>query len=153
MVDVICEASVSQLSDISTLDSITFLQRTNVTRYRKCHLKKAARNQRFHPKDMSCNTPVYYGIEAATFHFEQTRRLETSVPVMLEKNIHDSLLKITWRSVCVCVCVCVCQRNQRREQNVTFLCFSCILLFPSWVIVLNNALWALTATASKSLSQ
>src|SRR4029434_664996 len=26
MVDVICEASVSQLSDISTLDSITFLQ-------------------------------------------------------------------------------------------------------------------------------
>src|SRR4029434_10109318 len=47
MVDVICEASVSQLSDISTLDSITFLQRTNVTRYRKCHLKKAARNQRF----------------------------------------------------------------------------------------------------------
>src|SRR4029434_1133240 len=76
MVDVICEASVSQLSDISTLDSITFLQRTNVTRYRKCHLKKAARNQRFHPKDMSCNTPVNYCIEAATFHFEQTRRLE-----------------------------------------------------------------------------
>src|SRR4029434_952802 len=80
MVDVICEASVSQLSEISTLaytlDSITFLQRTNVTRYRKCHLKKAAQNQRFHPKDMSCNTPVYYGIEAATFHFEQTQRLK-----------------------------------------------------------------------------
>ena len=79
MVDVICEASVSQLSDISMLayvNSITFLQRTNVTRYRKSHLKKAARNQRFHPKDMSCNTPVNYGIEAATFHFEQTRRLE-----------------------------------------------------------------------------
>src|SRR4029434_8220476 len=97
MVDVICEASVSQMSDISTLDSITFLQHTNVTRYRNCHLKKAARNQRFHPKDMSCNTPVYYGIEAATFHFEQTRRLKIkSVPVMvtwvgqtnkLEKNI------------------------------------------------------------------
>src|SRR4029434_9209062 len=52
-----------------------FLQQTKVTRYRKCHLKKAARNQRFHPKDMSCNcnTPVYYGIKAATFHFEQTR--------------------------------------------------------------------------------
>src|SRR4029434_1536071 len=55
------------------LDSITLLQRTNVTRYRKCHLKKAARNQRFHPKDMSCNTPVYHGMEAATFHFKQTR--------------------------------------------------------------------------------
>src|SRR4029434_8884371 len=73
MVYVICEASVSQLSYISTSDSITFLQRTNVTRYRKCHLKKATRNQCFHPKDMSCNTPVYYGIKAATFHFEQTR--------------------------------------------------------------------------------
>src|SRR4029434_2399378 len=109
MVDVICEASVSQLSDISTLDSITFLQRTNVTRYRKCTLKKAARNQHFHPKDMYCNTPVYYDIEAATFHFEHTQRLEIkSVPVMgtwvgqtnkLETNIHDSLRsQITWRS-------------------------------------------------------
>src|SRR4029434_5431141 len=95
------------------LDSITLLQRTNVTRYRKCHLKKAARNQRFHPKDMPCNTynntPVYYGMEAATFHFEQTRRLEIkSVPVMvtwvgqtnkLVKNIHDTLRsQITWRT-------------------------------------------------------
>src|SRR4029434_3132814 len=84
MIDVICEASVSQLSDFSTLAyvrySITLLQRTNVTRYRKCHFK----NQRFHPKDMSCNTPVYYRIEAATFHFEQIRRLKIkSVPVMV----------------------------------------------------------------------
>src|SRR4029434_2828842 len=96
MVDVICEASVSQLSDISTLDSITFLQRTNVTRYRKCHLKKAARNQRFHLKAISCNTPVYrspvYGIEQTrkkkrACHCEMGLAKRTS----LKKNIHDSL--------------------------------------------------------------
>src|SRR4029434_6099719 len=61
---------------------------------------------------MSCKTPVYYGIGAATFHFEQTRRLEIkSVPVMmtwvgqtnkLEKNIHDSFRCQTISSLFAC---------------------------------------------------
>src|SRR4029434_3852195 len=102
MVDVICEAPVSQLSDFSTLaytlDSITFLQLTNVTRYRKCHLKKAAQNQRFHPKDMSCNTHVYYGIGAATFHFEQIRNKKRACHGDMGLAKRTSLKKIFMRA-------------------------------------------------------
>src|SRR4029434_4224391 len=87
MVDVICEVSVSQLSDISTLDSVTFLQRTNVTRYRKCHLKKAC-------------LVIHLSITASRQLPSISNRPEIkSVPVMVKKNIHDSLRsQTTWRS-------------------------------------------------------
>src|SRR4029434_11100094 len=118
MIDVICEASVSQLSDFSTLAyvrySITLLQRTNVTPYRKCPFK----NQRFHPKDMSCNTPVYYRIEAATFHFEQIRRLEIQSVSWCDGLAKQTSSKEIFMTACVHrllgdteVCVCVCVSN------------------------------------------